>query len=259
MEIVIKSKVSMPSEGIIFQGDNNMDSILVQIDRFYGDYDLVNFNAYLKIKYTDDSCNQILLKKIIERSDKLIYEARIDTNFTRYPGEIFCQPCFSNDDGSLVFNASVFTMEIEGSINAYETIEQELLPGTLQTLEAELKFARAELEESKKSTELGVVKEADLETVLNGLTDTAIYRLMVEKSDGFIEPRVVFVNRVSTYLATQTMITNDEQNFTIKILSRTGSVASMVLWQLWEEKQFVSKDYVDEQFLALRFELGLEI
>ena len=175
----------MPTGGKVFQGDNNMDFIVVEIDRFYGDYDLVDYNAYLKIKYVDDTCNQVLLNKIIERSDRLIYEAVIDSNFTRYPGEILCQPFFANQDKTMCFNASVFTMEIEGSIQAYETIEQNMVPGSLDTLESELKFARQELEQTVKKTELGDILEEELESTIFSLIDSAIFRFFVVKSNGF--------------------------------------------------------------------------
>ena len=258
MEVVIRSKISMPQGGKIFQGDKNMDYILVQIDRFYGDFDLVDYNAYLKIQYVDDSCNQIILDKIIERSDRLIYEAKIDDNFTRYPGEILCQPYFTNSDGTMCFNASVFTMEVESSIQAYETIEQDMLPGTLQTLEAELKYARQQIEDSMKS-ELGEVAEEDVESAIHNLTETAIYKFTVVKSDGYKEPRVLFVNRVDQYTATQTMLLADQNNFNLKYIARAGSVAAMTLWQVWTEYEYVSKEYVDFKFLELRYELGLEI
>lgn len=258
MEVVIKSKVSMPEGGKIFQGDNNMDFIVVQIDRFYGDFDLVDYDAYLKIKYVDDTCNQVILNKIITRTDRLIYEARIDSNFTRFAGEILCQPYFCNKDKTMCFNASTFTMEIEGSIQAYETIAQEVLPGVIETLEAELKFARQEYEQSIKNFELGDISESEVENAINLLTDSAIYRFFVVKNDGYKEPRILFVNRFGNYEVTQTMLCADQTNCIKKIISRGGTIGSIIFWQLWSETEFVSKEYVDNKILDLRLELGLE-
>ena len=146
MKIEIKSKVSMPEGTKIFQGDCNVDEIEITVDRFYKEQDLAELNGYLKIKYIDDSCNQIRLKKRNFDEKKAVFYALIDKNLTKNVGTLLCQPYFANDDYSVCMSSSCFSLEIESSIQAYETIEQNMLPSTLETLEYELKITKQEFQ-----------------------------------------------------------------------------------------------------------------
>ncbi len=252
MLVEIKSKVSMPQGVKIFQGDNNVDQILISVDRFYGEYDLADFNAYLKIKYVDDSCNQIILNETERSDDKIVVKAKIDGNLTRFAGELTCQPFFANDDNSLCFNASTFVLEVEPSIEAYETIEQDLLPGTLVTLQAELKLAKQEYEQSVAKSDLGEFSYEEMHEVFDKQKASGICKCILINESGLKESAILVTFRSGEFEAIQTLIMINESGFFTKICTRRGFFNVLDVWEEWKEDYIATKEYVDSKLNELK-------
>ncbi len=242
----------MPEGVKIFQGDNNMDKINISVDRFYGEHDLTEFNAYLKIKYVNDSCNQIYLNKLEETEDKLILQANIDNNLTRYAGELTCQPFFANDNNSQCFNASTFALEVEPSIEAYETIEQEVLPSTIITLQSELKSAQEKYEQSVAGFDLGEVAYQDLATAFDNVLSSGIYKFFAISESGAKEPGVLISNRITEEEGVQTMFYLDEDGAFTKIYTRRGYFNTFNIWEIWHGQKIATEEYVNQKIEELK-------
>jgi len=250
--IEIKSKVSMPQGVTIYQGDNNVDEIVISVDRYYGEYDIADFNAYLKIKYVDDSCNQIILKVEEKNQEKIVLKAKIDYNLTRIAGVLTCQPFFANDDNSLCFNASTFNLQVEPSIEAYETIEQEMLPGTLVTLQAELKLARQEFEESVANYDLGEFTYKNMNSTLNDIKSNSICYCRLINDNGQKESAFVITFIESQDTIKQTLIFVGEDGYFNKYCTRSCYIGVIEVWQDWTEDYLVTKNYVDSKIAELK-------
>jgi len=275
MKIEIKSKISMPQGTKIFQGDSNVDEIEITTDRYYKNFDLAEFNGYLKIKYTDDSCNQIKLVKKDFQNDFVIFYALIDKNLTRGVGSLLCQPYFANDDYSVCMSTSCFTLEIEPSIMAYETIEQNLLPNTLETLEYELKITKQEFQKDIyavegsnnaitsnavytmfKSVDLGAFKQEEYENTLNLLRESGIYKIsLLSEDEKLKETRLVFANNFSFGFTKQTIFYYDSDHFLTKFATRGLSYLTGTAIEPWTEYQLATKSYIDEKLGLVEDEL----
>ncbi|GEM_PF-4552653 len=128
MEVKIKSRVCMPFNDTIYETDSKMDYLTVRCDRFYKDVDLSVLYPYLKIRYGDGSCNvcNMIISETTEQ--EIVLKMPIDRNITCMSGEIECQPMLKTDDGTQVFNCSVFVLSIKPSVRAYEYIEKNTPP-----------------------------------------------------------------------------------------------------------------------------------
>lgn len=143
MEIYIKSKVCMPTGEPIYETDSKMDYLVIKCDRYYKSVDLSVLSPFLKIRYGDGSCNvcNMAYEKIEEK--ELTCKMVIDRNLTCMAGEVECQPMFKLEDGTQVFNCSVFTLNIKPSVRAYEYFEKNTLPSTIEKIEKEINEANA--------------------------------------------------------------------------------------------------------------------
>lgn len=161
MIVNVKSRVSMPQEDAVYESDSKMDKITVFCDRYYNGIDLSTFNAYLKIAYADGRKN--VCNMSLEAQENVIkMEMPIDRNITLVAGELQCQPMLKTDDGTTVFNASVFTLSIHESIQAYEYFDMNTLPSTTQELEKKMDEAISKLTPDDKP------QEGSVQTVTSG-------------------------------------------------------------------------------------------
>ena len=276
MKIEIKSKISMPQGTKIFQGDSNVDEIEITIDRYYKEYDLSTFNGYLKVKYVDDSCNQIRLIQKSFNDDIVVFYALIDKNLTRSVGTLICQPYFANDDYSVTMSSSCFNLDIEASIQAYETIEQNLLPSTLETLEYELKIAKQEFQKDIYATEgsnnaitsnavynmfktvdLGAFKQEEYEHTLDYLRESGIYKIsLLSQDEKLKETRLVFVNNFAFGFSKQTIFYYNTEHFLTRFATRGLSYLTATMFEPWTEYDIATKQYIDEKLGILEEDLS---
>jgi len=267
MNIEIKAKVSMPEGTKIFQGDNYVDEIVIKTDRFYKTIDMADLNGYLKIKYVDDSCNQVKLQKRETTEDYVLFFAKIDKNITKRVGTLICQPYFTDDKYTICMSTSCFPLEIESSIQVYETIEQILLPSTLEELEYELKVAIQEFQKDIyategsdnaitsnavytmfKSVDLGAFKQEEYDNVLLNLRESGIYKISLLNEESTIkETRLVCVFNYAFGFCTQTLFYFDttDHKFT-KIATRNLSYLTGEFIEPWVEDKIITKSSLEE-------------
>ena len=277
MEIEIKAKVSMPQGTKIFQGDCNVDEIVVTTDRVYNGQDISKLNGYIKIKYPDDSCNQIAMYKRDMQDNFVVFFAKIDKNITKNAGALVCQPYFTNDDFSVCMSATCFVLQIEPSIQAYETIEQNLLPNTIETLEYQLKITQQNFQKDIyavegsenaitsnavytmfKSVDLGAFKQAEFDEVLKKTRESGIYKISLLNEDSTLKQTMLLcVYEFDRGFCRQTLFSFEDKikNF-FKVSHRGIAYLTGTAIDLWTHDEIALKSYVDEKLGLIEDELG---
>ena len=182
-------------------------------------------------------------------------------------------------DKSLIkslITSSCFNLEVEASIQAYETIEQSLLPSTLETLEYELKIAKQEFQKDIyaqqgsnnaitsdavynmfKSVDLGAFKQEEYEHTLDYLRESGIYKIsLLSQDEKLKETRLVFVNNFAFGFSKQTIFYYDNQHFLTKFATRGVSYLTNTMYEPWTEFDIATKQYIDEKLGVLEEDLS---
>lgn len=124
---------SMPT----YRTDNGAGIYKFTLKRYYSGKDLSTLNAYLKIKFQDESTDKILLKNITSDDENVTAIFEVSNAFSRVSGDAECQLCFENVDGSITVNSRIFTVEILDSIEV-ESYGQTVLPSAIRLLQTKL-------------------------------------------------------------------------------------------------------------------------
>ncbi len=112
MNVSRKVKVS---GNAVYQGDGGVDCYVFEVAKDYGEVDLSQLSAYLKIAYSDEVGDMIPLEKEVV-GDVVKLTWKIEKSQTVISGKADCQIVFESDDGTTVFNSEVFELLIKKSV-----------------------------------------------------------------------------------------------------------------------------------------------
>lgn len=131
-------KVSLTGNQI-YQKDGSIDSYTFRIGRTYNDIDLSLLTPYLKINYSDDSGDKILLNKTVDDSELVLVWNVLATN-TAISGEAECQLSLENSEATIIFNSEVFKIDIKQSVTV-DLCDVQSIPTAIQQLQTELSLS----------------------------------------------------------------------------------------------------------------------
>lgn len=120
-----------------YQSDSGAGKYVFKVKRYYYSTDLSTLNAYLKIKFQDESTDKILLSEKVSDNDDLTITFVVSDAVTRVAGRAECQLCFENSDGSVTVNTEIFTVTILDSVEI-ESYGQTILPSAIRLLQTKL-------------------------------------------------------------------------------------------------------------------------
>lgn len=120
-----------------YQSDSGAGKYVFKVKRYYYSTDLSTLNAYLKIKFQDESTDKILLSEKVSDNDDLTITFVVSDAVTRVAGRAECQLCFENSDGSITVNTEIFTVTILDSVEI-ESYGQTILPSAIRLLQTKL-------------------------------------------------------------------------------------------------------------------------
>ncbi|MBE5756233.1 MAG: hypothetical protein E7342_00355 [Clostridiales bacterium] len=139
---IINKRVILP-ETNVFEGENGVDLISFEMDRFYDGVDLSSYDAYLKYVRCDGVSDKVLLNKKVEEN-VMYLEFKVVNRFTNLSGEVKIQLSFEKDDK--IFNTELFYIDVKKSITGLEELDD---PTKMQILEFYIKKSEFEEEREK--------------------------------------------------------------------------------------------------------------
>lgn len=128
----------MIKEHLIYQGDSKTEALYIYCDRYYNGRDLSLLEGRLKLRYENDTYNVVWLIKKEVTENEIVFFTDIDRNLTIFAGRVICQPMIASEDNLEIYNCSTFEINVKESINAYESLELQVMPSSIMALESKL-------------------------------------------------------------------------------------------------------------------------
>ncbi|MBR2614604.1 MAG: hypothetical protein IKC71_03295 [Clostridia bacterium] len=113
---IIDKRVYLPDITILQM--ENGEKLCFQRDRFFKEFDLNLYDAYLKYVRSDGASSKVLLDKKVD-DNTLTLEFTVSSEFTAVSGTSTLEISFENQNGNL-FNTEIFYIEIRKAITGFE-------------------------------------------------------------------------------------------------------------------------------------------
>lgn len=114
---IIDKRVKL-EKPLIFGGDLNSNFINFEIAKTVNGISLANLKVFIKTLNALGGHSKVELESV-ESGDNLLIEWVLGVEATAVCGEVQCQMCFENPDGSLVMNLQPFTITVENSVSDF--------------------------------------------------------------------------------------------------------------------------------------------
>lgn len=152
-----------------YQSDSGAGEYKFTVNRYFGKVDLSTLTVFLKIRFSDESSDKILLSDKTVENEQIIITCHLSDAVSRVAGKAHCQITFENTLGTVIINTQVFTITILDSVEV-ESYGQTILPSAIRLLQTEL-GQKIETTNQKINEVSNMVTVEEVALSLNGWTN----------------------------------------------------------------------------------------